>query len=205
MSASSIVTLLVALLALAGLLAARPGIRSIQRARKVVFYRTRKAYMLAGWEWLLLALVLFSSMVASALFGEPVANQILPRTDIPVDLPVLMSPPASATLEPSAIPTERPTRTPTPAGTLAPSPTFTRTPIPSRTPTKTRTPTATPTATHTRLPSPTQNLGALATHAADTLQAQLTIAARSSTPTRTKAALLAPARVPTGTATLTSS
>src|SRR5512134_687761 len=88
MSTSAIVILLVALLAAGGLLAARAGIRSIQHARKVVFYCTRKAYMLAGWQWLLLALVLFSTTVASALFGEPVANQIFPQTAIPVDLPL---------------------------------------------------------------------------------------------------------------------
>ena len=52
MSADAIIILLVALLAAGALLAARAGIRSIQRARKVVFYRTRRSYMLAGWQWL---------------------------------------------------------------------------------------------------------------------------------------------------------
>src|SRR5512146_1379891 len=99
MSTSAIVIFVVALLAAGGLLAARAGVRSIQRARKVVFYRTRKAYMLAGWQWLALALILFSSTVASALFGEPVANQILQPTGVPVDLP-LSTPLPSSTLEP---------------------------------------------------------------------------------------------------------
>ncbi len=76
MSTEVIIILLVALLAAGTLLAGRAGIRSIQQARKVVFYRTRNSYMLAGWQWLVLALVLLSSTVASAFFGEPLANQI---------------------------------------------------------------------------------------------------------------------------------
>src|SRR5512134_3309290 len=118
MSTSAIVILLVALLAAGGLLAARAGVRSIQRARKVVFYRTRKAYMLAGWQWLLLALVLVSTTVASALFGEPVANQILARTTVPVALP-LSTAPARSTIVPSATETDQPT--PTSLETLTPS------------------------------------------------------------------------------------
>src|SRR5689334_24044693 len=82
MSAGPIVILLVALLTAGTLLAAQAGIRSIQRARKVVFYRTRRSYMLAGWQWLVLALVLLSSTVASALFGGPVANQLFPSTEV---------------------------------------------------------------------------------------------------------------------------
>ena len=78
MSAGPIVILLVALLAAGTLLAARAGIRSIQQARKVVFYRTRRSYMLAGWQWLVLALVLLSSTVASALFGGPVGTRFFP-------------------------------------------------------------------------------------------------------------------------------
>ena len=70
MSIEVIIILLVALLATGTLLAGRAGIRSIQQARKVVFYRTRRSYMLAGWQWLVLALVLLSSTVASVLFGE---------------------------------------------------------------------------------------------------------------------------------------
>src|SRR5512143_456871 len=117
MDTEAIVILVVAMLAAGGLLAARAGVRSIQRARKVVFYRTRKAYMLAGWQWLALALILFSSTVASALFGEPMANQIFPQTGVPVDLP-LSTPLPSPTLNPPPPPTESPTTTPTPDGTL---------------------------------------------------------------------------------------
>src|SRR5512138_569900 len=78
MSTGAIVNSLVALLAAGALIAAWAGIRSLQRARKVVFYRTRRTYMTAGWQWLLLALILSSSTVASAIFGEPVVNQVFP-------------------------------------------------------------------------------------------------------------------------------
>src|SRR5512138_775695 len=118
MGTDAIVILSAALLAAGGILAARAGIRSIQRARTVIFYRTRKAYTLVGWQWLLLALVLFSSTVASALFGEPVASQFLPQTAIPVDLPVATAPLPSPTLVPSATQTKQPSATPTPNGTI---------------------------------------------------------------------------------------
>src|SRR5512147_3027181 len=100
MSAEAVIILLVALLAAGTLLAGWAGIRSLQRARKVVFYRTRKAYMLAGWQWLVLALVLFSSTVASALFGQPVANQIFPPTVIRADLPVSTTLPSTTPVPP---------------------------------------------------------------------------------------------------------
>jgi hypothetical protein len=94
MSTEAIIILVVAILGAGTLLAGRAGIRSIQRARKVVFYRTRKTYMLVGWQWLILALVLLSSTVASALFGEPVANRIFSSTSFPVVIPVWTLPPA---------------------------------------------------------------------------------------------------------------
>src|SRR5215210_6938693 len=121
MSIEVIIILLVALLAAGTLLTGWAGIRSIQQARKVVFYRTRRSYMTSGWQWLLLALVLFSSTVASALFGEPVVNQFL-------------APSAQASIVPSSgLPTQSPTsflanlneRTATPVeDALAASPTL---------------------------------------------------------------------------------
>ena len=101
MRAGPIIILLVALLAAGALLAARAGIRSIQRARKVVFYRTRRSYMLAGWQWLVLALVLFSSTVASALFGEQFANQLFPS------ISTLAAPVNVATASPFSSPPEK--------------------------------------------------------------------------------------------------
>ena len=96
------IIIIIFILALGAILAARAGIRSIQSARKVVFYRTRRSYMLAGWQWLALAIVLFSSVVASALFGEPVANQLFP-------------PSPTTTLTPTSTPL--PTDTPLPTST----------------------------------------------------------------------------------------
>src|SRR5512134_3607519 len=116
MSAEVVIMLLVAVLAAGTLLAGRAGIRSLQRARSVVFYRTRKAYMLAGWQWLALALVLFSSTLASALFGEPIANRIFLPTASPMIVPSSTALP-SATFVPSSTPTDLPTATATPNGT----------------------------------------------------------------------------------------
>ena len=77
------VTIVVILFALGALLAARAGIRSIQFARKVVFYRTRSAYMATGWQWLIVAFVLLSFTIASAVFGQTVVNQIFPPPPTP--------------------------------------------------------------------------------------------------------------------------
>src|SRR5829696_8653472 len=52
MSINAGIIVLAILCAIGALLAARAGIRSIQSARTVVFYRTRRARMLAGWQWL---------------------------------------------------------------------------------------------------------------------------------------------------------
>src|SRR5215212_6143198 len=167
MSAGPIIILLVALLAAGALLAARAGIRSIQRARKVVFYRTRRSYMLAGWQWLVLALVLFSSTVASALFGEQFTNQLFPS----------ISTQAVTGNDPTASPFASLEHLDLPSATLAPkrtasSPalTFTQTGDPSQaspdpatvTPTRNQSPTIARTilasATSSRNPSPTANL-----------------------------------------------
>ncbi|HEY9526553.1 MAG TPA: hypothetical protein VIR02_05690, partial [Anaerolineales bacterium] len=210
-----IIILLVALLAAGTLLAGRAGIRSIQQARKVVFYRTRRSYMLAGWQWLVLALVLLSSTVASVLFGESLANQILIPSPVPqAVLPTRtsISRPTNAnerTKTPAPSPTLRQTRTESPSQTtpepVSMTPTTqgpsTLTPAPSRT----LLPTATQTVTRTPVPSLTQDLSALATRAARTLEAQLAIAALSHTPTRTKTGTPTASFTPTLTATLTPS
>src|SRR5687768_14757122 len=119
MSTEAIIILLVALLAAGTLLAGRAGIRSIQQARKVVFYRTRNSYMVAGWQWLALALVLLSSTVASAFFGESLANQIFaPSTQTSIVPSAVLS-----TRTPTLFVTNLNERTATPA----PSPTVRQT------------------------------------------------------------------------------
>src|SRR5688500_16244060 len=117
MSIEVIIILLVALLGAGTLLAGRAGIRSIQQARKVVFYRTRRSYMLAGWQWLVLALVLVAFTVASALFGEPRPHQILAASPLtPGVLPTrtstsLPANPTERTKPPAPSPTPRQART----------------------------------------------------------------------------------------------
>jgi hypothetical protein len=144
MTSAAGVILVVVLFALGALLAARAGIRSIQSARKVVFYRTRRAHMLAGWQWLALALVLFTFTVASALFGESVANEIFPPSPTPTLAPTL-TPLPTVTLVPSPTSTDTPPVTATPSRTVTPVPTSTFTPTPTRTPSGTPTQTATAT------------------------------------------------------------
>src|SRR5215213_1168094 len=182
MSIEVIVILLVALLAAGTLLAGRTGIRSIQRARRVVFYRTRRSYMLAGWQWLVLALVLLSSTVASAVFGEPVANQFLaasPEVGVvpPAGFPTSTATPLLATLnERTATPrnvlsspsvtlthaqTDTPSQTTPEPASVTSTKQATSTSIPS--PTRTQLPTASSTITRTSIPSPTDNLNLLAT------------------------------------------
>src|SRR5512147_2351528 len=101
MNLSVVIIVIVALFALGALLAARAGIRSIQFARKVVFYRTRRAYMATGWQWLIIAGVLVIAAISSGVFGQAAVNQIFPPPPTP-----------TATL----------TATPLPTSTLTPSP-----------------------------------------------------------------------------------
>ena len=74
---SSFLLILVLVFSIGALLAAWAGIRSIQSARSVVFYRTRQARMLAGWQWLgfSMSLVLFAVMAMA--FGNSVMGWIL--------------------------------------------------------------------------------------------------------------------------------
>ena len=69
---SSFLLILVLAFSIGALLAAWAGIRSLQSARSVVFYRTRQARMMAGRQWLgfSLALVLFAVVAVS--FGNSV-------------------------------------------------------------------------------------------------------------------------------------
>jgi len=107
MNPSVVVFILVALFALGALLAARAGIRSIQFARKVVFYRTRQAYMATGWQWLIVAGVLAILSVGSSVFGQQAMNQIFPPPPTP-----------TSTFTPTPPPTA--TRTSSPTHTLTP-------------------------------------------------------------------------------------
>src|SRR6185369_8479683 len=132
MSISAGIMILVVLLAIGALLSARAGIRSIQSARTVVFYRTRRARMVAGQQWLGVSFVLLIFTVAAAVFGRPAVYQIFPQAIPPT-----------------------PTSTWTATSTQTPLPTFTNTNIPTATQTSNATITPAPTLAVT-LPSASQ-------------------------------------------------
>ncbi len=99
------------------------GIRDIQSARKMTFFRLRHQRIAGGWRLFGLALVLAVLAIALPVFGEPVAYQYFP-------------PSPTITLTPSLTPI--PTITLTPSITVTPSITFT--PAQSATFTPTTTP-----------------------------------------------------------------
>lgn len=107
---------------LAALIFFRVGIRSIQSARKLTFYRLRRQRMSGGWRMLVSGVLLLLFAAWLGRFGEPIAYRYFPP-----------SPTASLT----------PTITPIPSITL--SPTITLTPTITDTPSVTDTPTTTPT------------------------------------------------------------
>ncbi len=112
MSISAGVTVFIVIFVLLALLAARAGIRSIQSSRAVVFYRTRRARMVAGWQWLITSLVLTLVAVSGAVFGQPIANRMFaPAPDTTITL----------------------TSTPLPTAALIPQPVDTNTPSATRT------------------------------------------------------------------------
>lgn len=101
----------------------RAGIRTIQSARQLTFYRLRGERMAAGWRLFGLALLMFGLAFWLGFYGEPVAYQYFP-------------PSPTASLTPSA--TGIPSTTLSPTITL--SPTQTETPSTTDTPTQTSTP-----------------------------------------------------------------
>ena len=146
MNLSVVIIIFVALFALGALLAARAGIRSIQFARKVVFYRTRQAYMATGWQWLIVSGVLTIISVGSGIFGQRVVNQIFPPPPTPTAT-LTSTPLPTATDTPSPTSTETLTATLTPDGTLTLAVFLSRTPTFTATLTVTPSPTLTPSVT----------------------------------------------------------
>ena len=51
----------------------RSGIRALQAARRLTFYRIRRQRERGGWTTMLIAILLLGSSVLLALYGEPVA------------------------------------------------------------------------------------------------------------------------------------
>jgi hypothetical protein len=113
---------IIVLAVLFALILFRVGIRAIQSARKLTFYRLRQQRMSAGWRMLAIGLLLIFFVVWLGRFGEPIAYRYFPPS---------------------------PTQSLTPTITLIPtitlSPTITLTPTITDTPSVTDTPTITPT------------------------------------------------------------
>lgn len=100
-----------------GLWILRAGVRALQAARKLTFYRIKRQRVRAGWFTLFVALLLLSFSIWLSIFGEPIAYRYFP---------------------PSPTLTLTPTRTTIPTITL--SPTITSTPSITFTPAVTNTP-----------------------------------------------------------------
>ncbi len=113
----------VILLLLFAFFGARSGIRTLQSARKMTFYRLRRQREAGAWRWIGISLLLILIAVALPLYGEPIAYEYFP---------------------PSPTPSLTPTITIVPSITVSPtitlSPTITDTPLVTDTPTITPTP-----------------------------------------------------------------
>src|SRR5512147_401069 len=80
MDIQSGVIALVLLAALFGVLSARGGLRTLQSARKMTFYRLRRQREAGGWRLLGLAFLLFAIAVALPLYGLPLVYRYYPPT-----------------------------------------------------------------------------------------------------------------------------
>jgi hypothetical protein len=111
------------LAAIGAFFSVRAGIRAIQSARQLTFYRLRSERMASGWQLFGLAIGMLVLAAWLAFYGEPVAYQYFPP-----------SPTASLTPTATAIPTM------TLSPTITSTPTLTETPLATDTPTATTTP-----------------------------------------------------------------
>ena len=121
----------IALVILAGIfaiLSARSGLRAIQSARKMTFYRLRRQREAGGWRMLGLAALLIGFAVVLPLYGLPVAYEYFPPSptasltpSITVVPSITLSPTITLTptITDTALVTDTPTITTTPALPLA--------------------------------------------------------------------------------------
>lgn len=176
---TTIFAILALVLFVGALLAAWGGIRSIQSARTVIFYRTRQARMMAGWQLLAVSTVLVFFALGSLFFGKPVVTRLL-------------SPAPLATASPAWTPTPLPTSSQmfltTPSVSAAPSTTT------QGTSTVVSTPTAP--ATSSRTPS---YLGTYTAMAVWTERRSTFIAMLSFTPTASRTPIPTWTRTPSPT------
>ena len=112
------------ILVIVALISIRIGIRDIQSARKLTFFRLRQRRLVAGWRLMGFALFLAALALALPMFGEPVAYEYFPPSPTITVTPSI-TPIPSITLTPSL--TLTPSITPTPAK----SATFTATTTPA--------------------------------------------------------------------------
>jgi hypothetical protein len=91
---SNFLWILVLVFSFGALLAAWAGIRSIQSARSVVFYRTRQSRMLSGWQWLGFSLALVFFAVVIMAFGNSVVGRLLSLAPMSTTLPAVTLTPA---------------------------------------------------------------------------------------------------------------
>ena len=96
------------------------GIRDIQSARKMTFFRLRHQRIASGWRLFGLALVLGILAIALPVFGEPVAYQYFPPSPT-ITLTPSLTPIPTITLTPSITVTPSITTTPAQTATFTPT------------------------------------------------------------------------------------
>lgn len=119
----SFITVLTALLVLAGLIAFFSGVGSIRESRRLRYYRLRRTRLIIGWRTLLVSMGLFGVAFLVSRFGEPVAYRVYSVTSTPTIPPTTTLTPTitetpTITLSPTITPTLSESYTPTP--TLTP-------------------------------------------------------------------------------------
>jgi hypothetical protein len=123
MDIQSGVIAVVVLLAIFVVIAMRSGLRTIQSARKMTFYRLRRQREAGGWRLVGIAVLLLMIAIFLPIYGLPIAYEYFPPTPMPSSTPTI---------------TEVPSITLVPTITL--SPTITDTPLVTDTATATSTP-----------------------------------------------------------------
>jgi hypothetical protein len=107
---------------LIGILSMRSGLRLIQSARRLTFYRLRRQRNRSGWRLFILGIFLLALSIWLGRFGEPIAYQYFPPSPT-ISLTPTITPIPSITLTPTI--TLSPTITNTPSVTDTPTPTST--------------------------------------------------------------------------------
>ena len=100
----------------------RSGLRLIQSARRLTFYRLRRQRNRSGWRLFILGIFLLALSIWLGRFGEPIAYQYFPPSPT-ISLTPTITPIPSITLTPTI--TLSPTITNTPSVTDTPTPTST--------------------------------------------------------------------------------